>query len=171
MAVVGSAPGDVPELIEPPKAPTPSFWAPAGLLAVLTLLFGVAPGLVSKVVSVAAHSLDPRIEVEHLALWHGFNTPLALSALTIAAGVCLVLQRAAIGRVVGAVPRPLSGQATYLASLRGLNHLADRVTGHRAAGLAPDLPRRHPAHGGRRAGNRVGLVAVARPSAVRDRTG
>jgi multicomponent Na+:H+ antiporter subunit A len=70
-------------------APSRAFVAPAAVLAGATTLFGLAPGLLDRLVNAAATSLDPAVLPEHLQLWHGFNTALVLSLVTIVVGGAL----------------------------------------------------------------------------------
>jgi len=119
---------EVPKVVDPP-APPLSFWAPAALLAALTVLLGVFPSLASGLVGAAAQSLDPAVKAKDLALWHGFNTALALSALTLAVGVLVVAAGHRVGRVQQVLRSPFDGNDVYLASLRALNRTAARVTG------------------------------------------
>jgi multicomponent Na+:H+ antiporter subunit A len=127
---------EVPDVVDAP-APALGFWAPAGLLAGLTVLFGVIPSLAAPLVISAAEALDPVVELEYLKLWHGFNEALGLSALTITLGLVLV----AGGRQVSLLGRrlrsPIDGNTAYLASLRNLNRFADRLTGVTQSGSLP----------------------------------
>jgi multicomponent Na+:H+ antiporter subunit A len=123
--------------ISPPPAPTVAFWAPAGLLGALTVLFGVAPGLVSNLVETAAHSLDPMIEGEHLALWHGFNTALVLSGCTILLGIALLVAGPAFARLQRRLPASGAGERGYQGAIRGLNVVANRTTGTVQSGSLP----------------------------------
>ncbi len=66
-----------------------ALWLGAIVLAVLGLLYGLLPGLLDEgLIGPAAASVlgAPSIDI-HLALWHGFNLPLLLSAITVALGV------------------------------------------------------------------------------------
>ncbi|CAN5450611.1 Na+/H+ antiporter subunit A [soil metagenome] len=123
--------------VPPPPAPSLGFWLPAALLAAVTSVLGLVPGLASSLVSGAAQSLDPSVEPVHLALWHGFGLPLALSGVTIAAGVLLSIGGAAVARFQARVPHPVDGDAAYLGLVRGLNVVADRVTGFVQPGSLP----------------------------------
>lgn len=109
-------------------APRRSFWAPAALLAAITVLLGVLPDLASMLVSAASQSLDPEVEPVHLAIWHGFNEALALSVVTIALGAAVIVGGRRIARLGRIIRLPFDGSTAYLASLRGLNRTADRVT-------------------------------------------
>lgn len=127
-----------PELaIDAPPAPGLGFWAPAALLAALTVLFGLVPGLVSSLVEEAAHALDPTLEGKHLALWHGFNAALALSGLTIALGLALTALGPLVGRLQRSLPDAMAGERAYLGAMRGVNRVADRTTGVVQSGSLP----------------------------------
>ncbi|HEX7133079.1 MAG TPA: hydrogen gas-evolving membrane-bound hydrogenase subunit E [Iamia sp.] len=130
-------PEDPVAAIDPPPAPAPFAWAPAAVLGVLTVVLGLVPALAGGLVDDAAHALDPRLEPEHLALWHGFTTALALSAVTIALGVALAAGGAVVARVQGRAPRLAYGDAGYLAAIRALNRVADRTTGLLQSGSLP----------------------------------
>ena len=121
-------PTEVAPVVDPPR-PAFAFWAPAGLLAAITLVLGLWPDLASHLVGAAAHSLDPHTHPEHLAIWHGLNLALALSAVTIAGGLALVAGGRAVVRFGQRARAPFDGNDAYLAVLRGLNRTADRVTG------------------------------------------
>jgi len=123
--------------IAAPPAPALAFWLPAALLGALTVLFGLVPGLVSHLVEVAAHSLDPAAEPEHLALWHGLNTALVLSGLTILLGVGLCSAGPAFARLQRRVPASLAGERGYQGAIRGLNVVANRTTGTVQSGSLP----------------------------------
>jgi multicomponent Na+:H+ antiporter subunit A len=132
----GASPDPPPPV---PSGPPPrtAFWAPAGLLALLGLVLGVLPGLADPLVGAAIASLSPGKEVQ-LKLWHGFNVPLLLSAITLAAGLGLFAARRAVSRFqarfAGRFP---DGTQGYLAVLRGANVFADRLTGVVQSGSLP----------------------------------
>jgi multicomponent Na+:H+ antiporter subunit A len=108
--------------------PAAAFLAPAGVLALVGVVLGVAPG-VADALATAALAGFPDAPAVHLALWHGASLPLALSAVTLAGGALLALgdrwvqPRLARG---GAIP---NGGEIYVSSLRGLGRLSTRVTG------------------------------------------
>ena len=84
---------------DPPKG---MLLAPA-LLVGAALLFGLAPGLVqnSLIAPAAAAALGRAQAPElHLVLWHGANTPLLMSAVTLAAGTLLYLGFARVSPVL-----------------------------------------------------------------------
>jgi multicomponent Na+:H+ antiporter subunit A len=111
------------------RAPGVSFLAPAAVLAALTVVLGVAPAVVDRWAGGAARALDASIEPVHLALWHGVNLPLALSALALAGGLALFLGRAKIAPVLEWGSRVPSGADVYHGALGAVNRGADRLTG------------------------------------------
>jgi multicomponent Na+:H+ antiporter subunit A len=108
--------------------PSGVFIAPAVVLAALSLLVGVAPVLVDALVNQAAIALDPRWEPHHLALWHGLNAALGLSALIVAVGVALHVLRDRVARLQAAVPPLPDSRAAYLGTVTGLLTNAKRLT-------------------------------------------
>jgi len=138
LGVLGRLQGDGPALAPAAAAHAPplSFVAPAALLAVGTVVLGVLPSRFDPLLDAAASSLDPRAEAAHLAVWHGVNVALGLSALVIALGVALVLARHHVARVqrIGRWP---SADRGYLASLRAVTGTADRVTAVVQSGSLP----------------------------------
>ena len=122
--------GDRDRTSEPSQIPppAPAFLAPAALLAGLTLVLGIAPALVDRWAGGAARALDPGVEPVHLALWHGLNLPLALSAVALAGGAALFAAHDRLAPVLAAGGRLPSGAAGYRAILRGVNVGADRLT-------------------------------------------
>jgi len=70
--------------------PHPFLWIPPLLLAILCIVFGIFPGLIENALIRPAITAMGSVGYEfHLMLWHGFNTVLLLSAVTIAIGVVL----------------------------------------------------------------------------------
>jgi multicomponent Na+:H+ antiporter subunit A len=126
---VEAVPTDDGEPVVDPPAPSFAFWAPAALLAGLTVILGVLPDLATDLAGAAATSLDPEVKVKHLAVWHGFNLALGLSALTIATGAALVFAGRRVSKVQQVLRAPFDGNDVYGAMLRALNLTADRVTG------------------------------------------
>jgi multicomponent Na+:H+ antiporter subunit A len=120
-----------------PDAPAPSasfMFAPAVLVAV-TVVAGFLPRLVDETVATAATALDQGAEVYHLALWHGFSLPLALSALAVAAG-WLVWKRP-LTRLRSLTQRVPAGSAVYSASVNGLHRSAEGLTSIVQSGSLP----------------------------------
>jgi multicomponent Na+:H+ antiporter subunit A len=111
------------------QRPALAFLAPPLVLVALTVGLGVLPMLLDAPVTTAVQALDRAAPDVHLALWHGFNAALGLSALTIAAGCVLFLVRGRVGMVLAVGGRIPSAGAAYRWTLRAVNTLADKVTG------------------------------------------
>jgi multicomponent Na+:H+ antiporter subunit A len=125
-----------PDAVAPPPPPAtaahPPAWglvAPAALLAAVSVVLEIAPGLVDGLIGAAANSLDPSVGDVHLQVWHGVNLALALSVLTIAAGTILFLGRQTVAGILAKGHALPGGATAYLLALRALNAAADRVTG------------------------------------------
>lgn len=104
-------------------APSFRFAGPAVGLAVGTGVLGSVPSLADPLVTASVGA------PVRLAVWHGFNLPLALSALTLGGGALLVVGNRAVQAVLatgGALP---SGEAFHLSVLRTLQVVSRRVTG------------------------------------------
>jgi multicomponent Na+:H+ antiporter subunit A len=72
--------------------PSVWLWFPPGLLAVLGLVLGVFPQIIEgSIIQPAARAVSNQGVELHLKLWHGFNTVLLLSLLTLAVGTLLYL--------------------------------------------------------------------------------
>ena len=81
--------GQAPSPTQPHEAPL-SLWIGPALLAALGLMFGVVPSLVDgPLVTPAVAAVYGAWEPVELALWHGFNLPLLLSAVSVVAGLAL----------------------------------------------------------------------------------
>ena len=122
-----------------PAAVRPSigFVAPAAVLAAVTLVLGAVPRLADGLLGAAEASLHPDAQGVHLALWHGLGPALVLSALAIGSGGFLFVHRRQVARVLAAGRRVPDGGHAYVATLRGLNVLADRVTAVAQPGSLP----------------------------------
>lgn len=88
-------------LKETPKHPHPAplrLWLPPVILAVLGLVFGLFPGLVSEtIIGPAANSSMNLAFLADLHLWHGFTLSLLLSGITLIGGILFYYGRR-IGR-------------------------------------------------------------------------
>lgn len=93
-------------------------WAAPALLAGLALLFGLAPMLMAGplVSAVAGAVVSAPVPPLDLALWHGINLPLGMSALAVGGGALLLWQHAALLRWVEA-RRWLDAKRLFDASL------------------------------------------------------
>ena len=114
---------------EPVHPPTRSFVAPAIVLTGLTTLFGLVPGLLDRFLGAAAGALSMVTVAPHLAVWHGLNAALGLSAVALAAGAALYLRRRQVDRVLSVGSALPTGSDGYHAVVDGVLRGADRVTG------------------------------------------
>ena len=112
--------------------PSASFLAPAGLLAVATVVFGLAPGLLNRLVEAATVALYPGSHPKALHLWAGFNEALLLSAIVIAGGVVLTLLRTQVAlaqrRGSEAIRFLPTADQSVLGIIRAISATARRVT-------------------------------------------
>jgi multicomponent Na+:H+ antiporter subunit A len=117
------------------EAPSGWFMAPPLVLVAVTVIAGLALGLVDRVVVDAAGSVDSAASAYHLRLWHGFSLPLGLSALAIGGGV--ILWRRPLPRLRALTLRAPDATRVYTRSVVGINRLADRVTSIVQSGSLP----------------------------------
>ncbi len=119
-------------------APKALFVAAPVLLAVGSVAAGVAvaPGL-GGLVRAAANALDAEVGAPKLALWHGWNLALLLSAVTIGLGCTLVAVRQRVEGVQERLAPPFRAEAGFGAVLHGLGVTARRVTGFVQSGSLP----------------------------------
>ncbi|QHC61928.1 Na+/H+ antiporter subunit A [Rathayibacter festucae] len=121
-----------------------TFTAPTVVLAVVSLVGGIGASLLDPLVAVYADTLpygapdaDPQLAAAaeesdhggyHLALWHGFEPALALSAIVIAIGLLLFAKRIAVARIQSKVPNTIDSAEGYWATVRWLDRVASTVT-------------------------------------------
>jgi multicomponent Na+:H+ antiporter subunit A len=104
------------------EAPLPMRFGP-GIMGGLCLLFGIIPWWVSDYMIQPAVRAFSVVEQEvPLAIFHGFNTPLLLSIVTLTVGGMIYFFRKRVQAAVeGAIDRlPLTGQRSYEISLKWL---------------------------------------------------
>ena len=111
-----------------PPPPHAAFLGPVAALGVASALLGLLPGRLDDLVGAAAGALDRTAPEVHLAVWHGWGTPLVLSVVTLTLGGLVFAARALVAPVLALGDRLPSGSDVYLAILRGLNRTATRVT-------------------------------------------
>jgi multicomponent Na+:H+ antiporter subunit A len=120
----------------PPEASPPGWllFGPPAVLALAGLVLGVAPGLLSPLLDAALRALVPGAPSIGLALWHGLNLPLGLSALMIVVGVTAFAMAER-----GAWPRRRLPWAPEVgrAAVRGVVIACARVTGVLEPGSLP----------------------------------
>lgn len=109
----------------------PRLWLAPLALTSLTLYFGIYPAQLSG--AITSH-LDNIFTLQagesggYLALWHGFNIPLLLSALIILAGAAMHWQREVVSRAHFAEPALGDADSAYDSVLDFLRHLSLRLT-------------------------------------------
>jgi multicomponent K+:H+ antiporter subunit A len=113
-----------------PHEPSWGMKAPVLLLVGVCIAVGLAPMLVAgPLVSVAAAAAlgSPAPEFS-LALWHGLNLPLLMSAIAVAGGAALYFGLARGGRLHAYLPRALNAKLLFTQGIDGLFGLAGRFT-------------------------------------------
>ena len=113
-------PKDLP--VAHPHEPSWGMKAPVLLLVVICVAVGLAPMVIAgPLVQVAASAaLGQPAPVFSLALWHGLNLPLLMSAIAVGGGALLYFGLARGGRLHRYLPGAFSAKATYTAALDGL---------------------------------------------------
>jgi multicomponent Na+:H+ antiporter subunit A len=102
--------GALPESLKDAHLPAPALWIPPLLAAVAGIFFGLFPGVAGHaIIEPALQGLAPGAKA-HLAIWHGFNTVLLLSGITLAAGAALYY-----------FFKPSSGKEAFLERLEGIS--------------------------------------------------
>ena len=91
-----------------PHDPPAGMWLPVAILVALVIAIGLFPGtLAGPIVALAAGAtVGGALPEYHLALWHGLNLPLLLSAVAVAGGLLLFAAFAPVRAAHDAVPRP-----------------------------------------------------------------
>ncbi|WP_063044915.1 Na+/H+ antiporter subunit A [Nocardia pseudovaccinii] len=114
-------------------APGAQFTAAPALLAVASLAAGLFAPWMDELLRPYAKSL-PGVLDSHLALWHGFNVPLALTILIICAGIAVFQLRDRIGESATMLG---NADRAYDATLRAMDRLSLRMTGAVQRGSLP----------------------------------
>jgi multicomponent Na+:H+ antiporter subunit A len=114
------------------------FLAPPVVLALAGLLAGPFSPVLGELVTPYAETLPVRVpEPEELALWHGWQPALALSAVTLLGGAALFVVRVQVSRFQRRVAVGASADEGWWNSLQGLDRLALLVTGTTQRGSLP----------------------------------
>jgi multicomponent Na+:H+ antiporter subunit A len=113
----------------PPLAPSLRFATPALLLSAGCILLGVVPSVEDSLASASVQALTAATAPVELAIWHGWNLELALSALALGGGVALFALFN--GRPMARRRRELlpSGEVFYFMVLRAIARSSRRITG------------------------------------------
>ncbi|OBF17991.1 Na+/H+ antiporter subunit A [Mycobacterium sp. ACS4331] len=119
--------------LHPPSA---AFLLAPGVLAVAGLAFGLAPGVLERMLDAYADSV-PGGSDYHLSLWHGFNLPLLLSVVVLGAGIAAFVLRSRLRRIrLGYLPLG-NADRIYDATLRLLDYASVKLTGATQRGSLP----------------------------------
>jgi len=113
-----------------PHEPPWGMKAPVLLLVLICVAVGLAPMWIAGplVAAVAQAVLGAPAPTFELALWHGLNLPLGLSAVAVAGGAVFYLGLRRGGRLHRWQPLALQGRNVFTALVDGLFGLAGRVT-------------------------------------------
>ncbi|NQX13184.1 Na+/H+ antiporter subunit A [Microbacteriaceae bacterium VKM Ac-2855] len=108
-------------------------------LAVASVVAGLAPQLLDPLLALhadtvpesaadATGALESDHGTYHLALWHGFEPALGLSAIMIAIGLVLFANRKRVARLQSKVPNRIDAAEGYWATMRAIDRFASAVT-------------------------------------------
>lgn len=120
-------------------APGPLFLAPATVLAALSLLGGLLSSRLDPLFALYADTVEPLGPggyEAHLALWHGWELPLLLSAVCLVGGALLFRFRDGVERANHAIS-VVDADRNYRRMLAGLDNLALQATGATQRGSLP----------------------------------
>ncbi|KAB7623166.1 monovalent cation/H+ antiporter subunit A [Alkalilimnicola sp. S0819] len=130
----GKPGGELPNM---PHEPPRYMKVPVEILVGLSLAVGIVPTIIigGLLATAAGSVLLGELPHYSLAIWHGLNLPLLMSAIALAGGTLIYWQRAAVIRLHDTVwPRieakPLFDQA--IAALRGLARWLERLLDNRS---------------------------------------
>lgn len=97
------------------------------VLSLATIGGGLAASVVDALVAPYADTL-PGPHEQHLALWHGFEPALAISAVVLLLGFLLLLRRRQVARLQAKVPQTLDAARDYVQFMRALDRFAAVLT-------------------------------------------
>ncbi len=105
------------------------------VLTAATVLYGVYPDPVNAWIDPYMQQFEPSgAEDPYLALWHGFNLPLLLSVITVAAGLFLFYQRDTVSRLQDRLYPVFDAERGYRAIVGLLDETAVWITGRTQRG-------------------------------------
>jgi multicomponent Na+:H+ antiporter subunit A len=102
-----------------------AMWLAPLVLGCVGVLLGVVPGLAAGAVSLATLAVTRTSSAVALVLWHGVNTTLVLSVVTLAGSVALFVVRQRLWQI--AWPDALRTERVYAGVLRGLDAVSRRI--------------------------------------------
>ena len=124
------------ETVRPVRESVGFFFAPA-VLAVSGLVLGPLAGIVDGWLVGYADVFPEEGEPYHLALWHGLEPALGLTAVTVILGIVLFLQRDRFGRLQSTLGSGISAANAYWSSMRFIDRTAARTTSLTQRGSLP----------------------------------
>ncbi|WP_106850487.1 Na+/H+ antiporter subunit A [Blastococcus sp. Marseille-P5729] len=107
------------------------------ILALLSLAAGLSGAWLTTVIVPYAETAGAGADTGYLALWHGLNLPLALSAVSIAGGALLFWRRDDVRRLYNRMPHPLDAERSYNWAIRTLDRTAVELTARTQQGSLP----------------------------------
>ncbi len=133
-----SSGGGTSRAVEEMRRPSPLMTAPAWLLAVAGLATGLLPGLYDAVIRPYLVAAFPdSADDPHLALWHGFTVPLALTAVILLTGAIMHWQRTLVRELQFEKPALGDADVAYDWILDFARRLSLRVTAFTQRGSLP----------------------------------
>lgn len=121
-----------------PLRTQPLFVSAPALLAIAGVVLGFLAGVTDAVLSGYSAAFQPAIgETYHLALWHGLEPALGISALALALGLFLFWKRDRVAAVQERMGEGVSAGDVYWASVRFVDRLAARTTSLTQRGSLP----------------------------------
>ncbi|APT93299.1 monovalent cation/H+ antiporter subunit A [Corynebacterium phocae] len=128
----GRKQGQTSEAVSSAQKAGPLLWLPPAALTLLTIFFGVHPKPLSVVFNQHLDNVMVRLPVSaeptHLALWHGLNLPLGISALIVVGGVVMFWQRDLVAKAQFDTPALGSANDAYDQVLIGLRKASLKIT-------------------------------------------
>jgi multicomponent K+:H+ antiporter subunit A len=115
----------------PPHEPPRYMLLPVEFLAGICLLVGLLPGLTVAypLAAAASATLGEDLPAYSLAIWHGFNLPVLMSAIALCGGIWLYIKRRRLFAINRRLPKPHASQI-FEAMIQGAVRLANRLTGY-----------------------------------------
>jgi multicomponent Na+:H+ antiporter subunit A len=107
------------------------------VLALTGLALGIATPLVAHGIEPAAHAASLAGEVPHLALWHGLEPTLGISAVTLVGGLALFALRRPVEALQHRLAGSPSASSVYRHTMRGLDRVATGLTAALQRGSLP----------------------------------
>ncbi|GAB3945968.1 Na+/H+ antiporter subunit A [Corynebacterium tapiri] len=123
--------GQTSEAVEKMHSVGPTLWLAPLVLTLTTVLLGLWPAPLDHAVTQHLDAVAPLAEGEkatHLALWHGFTIPLALTAFILAAGAVMYWQRAVVAKAQFEYPALGSADHAYDRVLHFLRVISMKLT-------------------------------------------